>query len=66
MEECDMLRKCSFFKKYQETKDLACKGFMVMYCKGTKMNDCKRKLYRQENGKPPLDDMLPTGQIIKT
>ncbi len=66
MEECDMLRKCGFFKKYQETKDLACKGFMVMYCKGSKMNDCKRKLYRQENGKPPLDDMLPTGQIIKT
>ena len=65
MEECDLLSKCGFFRKYFQTKDLACKGFMALYCKGPKMNDCKRKQYRQQNGRPPIDDMLPTGQMIK-
>ncbi len=65
MEECDSLQKCGFFKKYQQTKDLACKGFMAIYCKGAKMDECKRKQFRKEHGKPPSDDMLPTGQMIK-
>jgi len=65
MEECDLLNKCGFFKKYHKTKDLACKGFMKLYCKGPKMDECKRKKYRLEHGMPPIDDMLPTGQMIK-
>lgn len=61
---CDLLDKCGFFKKYQITKEYACKGFIQMYCRGPKMNECKRKEYRLKNGTPPSDDMLPTGQII--
>jgi hypothetical protein len=62
--ECELLEKCGFFKKYQSTKELACKGFIAQYCKGGKMADCKRLEYRRQNGVPPHDDMLPTGQII--
>ncbi len=62
--ECKLLNSCGFFKKYQLTKDLACKGFISMYCKGPKMNECKRLEYRNQYGVPPSDDMMPTGQMI--
>lgn len=65
MKECELLTRCGFFRKYRLTKDLACKGFMRMYCQGEKQNDCKRKIYRKENGFPPSDDMLPSGQMIR-
>lgn len=66
MKDCELLDKCGFFIKYSESKDLACKGFMLMYCKGDKQEQCKRKIYREQNGKPPSDDMLPSGQLISS
>ena len=59
--ECELLVKCGFFKKYESTKDLVCKGFISMYCKGPKMDECKRLEYRKTHGTPPSDDMMPTG-----
>ena len=60
--ECELLGTCGFFKKYESSLDLACRGFIKSYCKGAKMDECSRKLYRKENGKPPHDDMMPSGQ----
>ena len=64
--KCELLEKCGFFKKYQNSIDLACKGFIRMYCKGEKMIECKRMDYRKKHGAPPTDDMLPTGQIMSS
>jgi hypothetical protein len=64
--ECELLNKCGFFRKYQSTKDLACKGFIIKYCKGPQQNECKRMEYRKQHGVPPTDDMMPTGQIISS
>ncbi len=64
MQTCELLAKCGFFKKYQETKDLACKGFINKYCKGPDMNECSRKAYRKEHGAPPSDDMMPNGMMV--
>lgn len=64
MEHCDLLEKCGFFQRYQNDLDLACRGFIKTYCKGPKMDDCKRKAYRAAHGAPPHDDMLPTGQSM--
>lgn len=64
-QECELLETCGFFKKYQATKDLVCKGFIQQYCCGPKMNECKRKQYRQEHGSPPSDDMMPTGHMVR-
>ena len=66
MFECELLDRCGFFLKYQETRDLACRGFMNMYCRGPQQPECKRLAYRAEHGHPPDDDMLPTGQMIAT
>lgn len=65
LQECELLATCSFFKKYQKTKDLACKGFIIQYCKGAKMDQCKRKEYRKQNGHAPTDDLMPSGQMIR-
>ena len=63
-EECELLRDCGFFKKYQAAKDLACKGLIRLYCRGSRMEQCKRKQSRAEHGAPPSDDMLPSGYTI--
>lgn len=63
-QECELLDRCGFFKKYQGTKELACKGFINQYCKGPKMDQCKRKEYSEKHGVLPSDDMLPSGQMI--
>jgi hypothetical protein len=64
MAECEMLSRCGFFLKYQDTLDLACRGFMSAYCRGSKMNECVRKAYRADRGCAPEDDMLPSGQMM--
>lgn len=64
MQVCELLNTCGFFKKYQGTLDLACKGFIKTYCKGELMNECKRKQYRAEHGVPPEDNMLPSGHAM--
>ncbi len=63
---CALLDSCGFFKKYQSSSDLACKGFIAKYCKGPQMSDCKRKQYREEHGSAPPDEMMPNGVSIKS
>ncbi len=64
-QECELLSKCGFFKKYSESKSLACRGFIQQYCKGSMMEKCCRKQYRKEHGTPPSDDMMPSGQMVE-
>ncbi|PLX96759.1 MAG: hypothetical protein C0621_01450 [Desulfuromonas sp.] len=64
MPDCDLLEKCGFFAKYRDSLNLACRGFIKSYCTGEKMDDCERKRYRQQHGAPPVDEMLPTGQMV--
>ena len=63
--ECELLGKCGFFKKYEQTKAMACIGFIALYCKGEKQNECKRKEFRMKNGHPPDDNMMPNGSMTK-
>lgn len=62
--ECELLDKCGFFRKYQDSLNLACRGFIRTYCKGELMNSCERKKYRQQHGVAPEDDMMPSGQTM--
>ena len=64
MADCELLPRCGFFLKYQDTLDLACRGFVRSFCKGPKQTECARRLYRVEHGCPPDDDMMPSGQMI--
>ena len=62
--ECDLLSKCGFFKKYMDSREAACRGFISLYCRGSKMAECKRKEFRKAHGTPPPDNMLPNGQSL--
>ncbi len=64
MSTCPNLEKCGFVKKYGETKKLAIKGFISMYCQGDKQNICERKKYKQLHNSPPSDEMMPNGNFI--
>lgn len=59
--ECEFLQGCAFFNKYKEILGPAYDGFVIIYCKGKKMEECKRRQYRIEHGTPPFDEMLPSG-----
>lgn len=64
IEECERLNECGFFKKYKDTVQMACRGFISLYCKGPKMDECQRKAYFQKHGRPPVDEMMPSGGMI--
>jgi hypothetical protein len=64
-DHCDFLNGCAFFNKYKEQLGSAYDGFVAMYCKGPKLENCKRRQYRIANGEPAADDMLPNGATYK-
>lgn len=64
MAECELLSTCGFFQKYQDSLNMACKGFIKAYCSGPKMEECLRKMHRRKHGTAPDDNMLPSGQTM--
>ena len=62
-EPCEKIEKCAFLNKYSNNS-LAAKGFIALYCKGTKQNICERKK-RSAAGEVVPVDMLPNGNIFK-
>jgi hypothetical protein len=65
-QECELLKECGFLRKYQNINPFACKGFIKKYCRGPRMPECKRMQYSLEHGTQPSDDMLPTGDILRS
>lgn len=65
MAECPNLATCGFVKKYGDSKSLAVKGFVKLYCMTDKQEECVRKAYKAEHGTPPSDDMMPNGAMMK-
>ena len=68
MPECERLGTCAFFKEYEkdESKKLALKGMVQIYCKGDKMESCVRMKVSQILGGPanvPIN-MMPNGQPL--
>lgn len=64
MTQCPKLSNCGFFVKHQHSRNLACKGFILMYCQGEQQTKCKRAEYLRTHNKPPPDDMMPNGGRI--
>jgi hypothetical protein len=61
---CEYLVSCGFFKKHEQSKALACKGLISLYCKGPKLIDCKRLEYLELHGKLPSPDLMPNGHMM--
>ena len=65
IKECELLKTCGFFEKYEKISKVACKGLIDLYCRGPKQNECKRKEYRLATGNPPDVSMMPNGKMLK-
>ena len=63
MESCELLSTCGYFEKYKDSKATHCLGWIRQYCQGPMMDQCKRKIYRQEHGEAPHVDMMPSGHM---
>lgn len=71
MEVCVNLDKCSFIKEYENDEHLqkALNGYVNLYCKGKKQDDCVRKKVSQALGGPmnvPANMKPNGGPIIGT
>lgn len=64
-ESCELLEKCGFFKNFKGNSEVVKNGWIRMYCSDKiKSETCKRKEIRKTTGKPPEDNMAPTGKLI--
>lgn len=63
-DHCVNLPTCGFFKKYFPINQAVCRSFLRDYCRGEMQDACQRKVWRQEHGAPPPDDMLPNGVTL--
>ncbi len=63
--ECELINKCGFFLNYKGNTEVLKKGWIKMYCSSKeKSMKCKRKEIRLKTGKPPADNMAPTGKML--
>jgi hypothetical protein len=64
MSECPNLPSCGFMKAFGTSKSLVCQGFVVMFCRGERQQQCQRKAYKAAHGAPPPDNMMPDGHML--
>lgn len=62
--ECELLENCGFFNKFRSVSDRVCQELIECYCIGSGKYNCKRRKFREENGTPPPDEMMPNGNRI--
>lgn len=64
-EYCELLEKCGFFRKFNESSEVVTEGWIKNFCENQEKSEkCERKKFRKSHGKPPADNMTPTGKII--
>ena len=64
-EKCELLEKCGFFLNYRGNTETIIKSWISMYCDDKKKSEkCERKKIRKQTGKPPADNMTPTGKLL--
>lgn len=64
-EKCEHLEKCGFFINFQGNTDTIVNGWIAMYCDSKeKSESCERKKIKNQTGKPPADNMAPTGRML--
>ncbi|MBI9014848.1 MAG: hypothetical protein JEZ08_21645 [Clostridiales bacterium] len=54
-----------FKKKYESDQNIQCKGFIRIYCRGGRHNECKRRLYLRETGDWPEANYMPNGYMAR-
>ena len=64
-EKCELLNTCGFFINFRGNTEVVKQGWIKMFCESKdKSERCKRKEIRKQTGKPPVDNMTPTGKML--
>lgn len=64
-EPCEFLEKCGLFLNHQGNTEVIKQGWIHLYCEDQEKSEkCERKTVRKETGKPPIDNMSPTGDLL--
>lgn len=63
--ECELLGTCGFFLNFKSHPDVVRQLTIDLYCKDLELSElCERKKIRMQTGKPPADNMSPTGKLL--
>lgn len=64
-QQCELLEKCGFFLNFKGNPEAITESWIRLYCESLEKSEhCERKRIRRETGKPPADNMAPTGRMI--
>lgn len=64
-QKCELLKTCGFFLNFKGNSEVVKQGWIRMYCDDlAKSESCQRKIIREKTGKPPADNMTPTGKML--
>lgn len=64
-EKCEFLNKCGFFLNFKGNTQVVKEGWVRMFCEDKdKSEKCERKKIRLQTGKPPADNIAPTGTML--
>ena len=64
-EECELLDKCGFFLNFKANSEVIKQSWIRMFCENNEKSEkCERKKFRKKTGKPPADNMAPTGKML--
>jgi hypothetical protein len=64
-EECELLDKCGFFLNFGKDSEVVKQGWIRTFCENRERSEgCKRKQIRKQTGKPPADNMSPSGTLL--
>ncbi len=64
-EQCENLEKCGFFLNFKGNSEVVKKGWVRMFCESKEKSEhCERKKIKKQTGKPPADNMSPSGKML--
>ncbi|MFN8208818.1 MAG: hypothetical protein U0T82_15635 [Bacteroidales bacterium] len=63
--DCQFCNVCGFFQKYNASRNLVYRGFILRYCRGNEKEHCMRLDYQNYFGVYPADDIVPSGQFLQ-
>jgi len=62
---CERIEDCGFFIAYAGSSEATNQAWIKMFCCSLERSmECKRKIFLQETGQLPPDNMSPTGTLI--
>ena len=64
-EKCEFIEQCGFFINYKGNTQVMKNGWIQLFCDNVEWSEkCERKNFRRRTGKPPADNMSPTGEML--